>query len=200
MGLSKYHLGYVNLPEDKAAFGLRAKEIELQQVFEKMNYKPSSEIVTIAVLGCADKRFVAGHKEIFEKLFNRKVDAITFDITVEHLQGEENVIEHDCTKPLPNGPFDLIFAHILLKFMPPEKQWLVLQNSYNALKQGGVALFFMDVGGKSQITSMLVEGFYQIPLEEIKKKLSKARIKFRNMIIKSPIEHTRDLECLVLLK
>jgi hypothetical protein len=200
MELSKYHQKYVGLTEESILFGLRAKEIELTQVLEKIKYQPSQGVLKIAVLGCADKRFVKGHKILFQKLLGCEVNVITFDITIDHLKNEENIVQHDCTLPLPNKPFDLIFSHILLKFISPEKQWAVLENSFLALNPGGVALHFMDVGGKTLATSMIAGGVYQIDLENLKFKLQEKNIKSQSMVISSLAEKNRDLECLVIFK
>ncbi len=200
MDLTEYHQKYINMPQDWVEFGLRAKDAQLKQVFEEINWQPAADAVKIAVLGCADKRFVAGHKQLFKKFLKKEVEVTTFDITTEHLSGAENVVEHDCTKPFPGASFDLIFSHILLKFMPADSQWLVLENSFNALAPGGVALHFMDVQGQTVPTSMIAEGFFQIPLAEFKNRLTEKAIKFQSCIVKSKAEQNRDLECLALFK
>lgn len=201
MVLSEYHLKYVNMPMANVLHGLKAKKFQLVQAIKKANWQPGSEAVRVAVLGCADRRFVAGHKEMFGKLFSKNVEVTTFDIEAEHLAGEENVIQHDCTKPLPHGPFDFIFSHIILKFMPEHQQWQVLQNSFNALKAGGLAAHFFDVGGETLPTNMLEKGFFKIPLAEFKQKFKHMRVKTESILVeKNGAEKQKYLECLLIYK
>ena len=95
-------------------------------------------------MGCGDKRFVKGHKLIFEKVFEKHVMIKTFDIGIDHLMGENDAYQHDCTLPLPFGPYDITFAHVLLRFISKEKQWTLVKNSYDSLKNGGIAIHVLD--------------------------------------------------------
>jgi len=127
MAISSYHKKHINRSDEETNRRIFVKELELKKILSETNYKPGFDDIRIAVLGCADKRFVKLHKNIFEKLFEKNVELITFDITVEHLEGEENIIQHDVTTPIPNSPFDITFGHVLLKFIKTEKQWDVIK-------------------------------------------------------------------------
>lgn len=98
----------------------------------------------IAVLGCADKRFLTIHKRIFQQLLNRDFRILTFDVVIEHMEGERDVVRHDCTLPLPNGPFDFVTSHVLLKFIPKDRQFLVVASAQEALTSGGIAAHILD--------------------------------------------------------
>ncbi len=200
MDLFEYHQRYVTLSQENILHGLQAKEYQLGQVFSQLNLTFNENSLRIAILGCADKRFVKGHQELFGRLLYKPLELTTFDINTDHLNGENRIIKHDCTKPLPQAPYNVIFSHILLKFIPENQQWSVIKNSYDALKSGGVALHFMDVGGKSLPTSMLKEGFNKVILDVIKNKLKESSIKFINFKVIKNKESSGYLECLVLFK
>ncbi len=142
--LDEYHQKYANRPDEEISDRIAEKEKELILVRDAVHPKFSSNNLKIAVMGCGEKRFVAGHREIFAKVFAKPVNITTFDITIDHLAGEENIIQHDCTQPLPNGPYDITFAHVLLRFIPKEKQWDLVINSFKALKAGGIAIHVLD--------------------------------------------------------
>lgn len=181
---------------------MAVKRLELKNVFEKVGNDFSSESLHVGILGCGDKRFIRGHKKLLEGLVQKKIDLTTFDITVEHLAGEEGVVQHDVTEPLPGGPFDLIIGHVLLKFIPTQKQWDVVKNAYDALYQSGLAIF---VQGKQELEySDRVENYkahdaYQykpgqlnpVLINDLKKKLTEAAIEFINW--ESSIEGIEDV-------
>src|SRR3990167_6918404 len=101
MTVSNYHQKHINRSDEEIIRRIFVKELELKKILSETNYKPGFENVRVAVLGCADKRFVKLHKLVFEKLFQKPVELVTFDISVEHLEGEENVIQHDVATPIP---------------------------------------------------------------------------------------------------
>jgi hypothetical protein len=142
--LDEYHQKYANRSDEEMSDRIAEKEKELILIRDAVSPKFSSDILNIAVMGCGEKRFVAGHREIFSKVFEKPVNITTFDITINHLAGEENIIRHDCTQPLPGGPYDITFAHVLLRFIPKDKQWDLFKNSFNALKDGGIAIHVLD--------------------------------------------------------
>ncbi len=142
--LSQYHEKYRNQPDEELARRIEEKEKELILIREATHPVFSLSTITIAVMGCGDRRFVQGHREIFAKVFDKTVAINTFDITIDHLAGEDSVFQHDCTMPLPFGPYDITFAHVLLRFIPKESQWKLVKNSYNALKPGGIAIHVLD--------------------------------------------------------
>lgn len=181
MSLSGYHQKYADLSDEEIRKRVRAKDNELQKIFQEIQIKTNSEIVRVAVLGCADKRLIRAHQELFEKYLNKPVKLFTFDITTEHLAGEENVIQHDCTKLLPGAPYDITYAHVLLKFIETQKQWDLLMNSYTALKPRGIALHVLDAEDYKSDKVQLADGSYVVPLEQWKKKLGKENISVKEI-------------------
>jgi hypothetical protein len=118
------------------------KEHALRTVFATVGQPRSiAPKVAAAVLGCADKRFMPHHRRLLEVLFGKPVDMTTFDITIEHLQGEQGVVQHDATMPLPGGPFDFVLGDVLVRFASPDRQFFILKNAYDALGPGGMAVF-----------------------------------------------------------
>ncbi len=148
MSLSKYHRNYQNRSDEQIKRRMAVKRIEFQHIFKRLDWKPTSDPVRVAIFGCGDRRFVSGHRSLLSELLDSTIELKTFDITTEHLAGEQVIIEHDLTQPLPSGPFDLIVAHVLLKFIDQAKQVSVLVNAHEALVEGGVAVF---VQGKQEL-------------------------------------------------
>ncbi len=166
MTLSTYHQKYIDQSDEELQRKADAKEQELSTIFHEISLNTDSEPVRVAVLGCGDKLLIAHHKRIFEKVLNRKVEISTFDITIDHLLGEEGVWQHDCTLSLPNPPYDISYAHVLLKFIEPEKQFALLENSYNALKPGGLAIHVFDEEEIRSNDSRLSGGLWAVPLNQ----------------------------------
>ena len=104
MTLSQYHRKYSNYSKEEIQKRADEKETELKSIFEKRAPHTDSEVVRVAIMGSGDKRFARHHKRIFEKFVQKPVEVTTFDITTEHLEGEERIIQHDCTLPLPDSP------------------------------------------------------------------------------------------------
>lgn len=142
--LDKYHQQYIDKSDEELDKRIAEKKKELIIIESELKPILNSEIIDVAVMGCGDKRFISGHKKIFSEVFDRPVNIKTFDITIDHLSGEENIFEHDCTLPLPFGPYDITFAHVLLRFIAKDKQWSVVFNSYHALKPRGIAIQVLD--------------------------------------------------------
>lgn len=185
MTLSSYHQKYSSYSDAEIQGRVDAKESELESIFEKVSLNTGSEIVRLAVLGSGDKRFVKHHQKIFKKFVGKPVEVTTFDITTDHLIGEENIIQHDCTMPLPNLPYDITYAHVLLKFIETEKQFDLIMNSYNALKNGGIAIHVFNKEDYSTIGMKLPDGYFTVPLEEYENKLKEKEIKF----LEIPVKH-----------
>ncbi|NQV89361.1 MAG: hypothetical protein HQ488_03515 [Parcubacteria group bacterium] len=191
MTLSEYHQNYQNRSDDKIVRRMAVKRLEMEDVIKRMSFVPDHGPVKIGILGCGDRRFVQAHRELFESLLSKSVELTTFDITIEHLSGEEGVVEHDVTTPLPGGPFDLLLGHVLLKFIPTEKQWSVIKNAYSALTYGGIAIF---VQGKQELEySDRVENYQAhdafqyklghlnpVKIDDLKDKLTDAEIEFKS--------------------
>jgi len=114
----------------------------------------------------------------------RNVEVTTFDITIDHLAGEPNVFQHDCTLPLPNPPYDITFAHVLLKFIETEKQLDLLKNSFDALKSGGVAIHVFDEEEVKATNPKLPHDLWAVPLEKWKQKLTELGIEYKEIPLK----------------
>ncbi len=144
MTLSDYHQKFIQQSDSTIDNKVRVKKEELKAIFREAVPTIASSPIRVAVLGCGDKRFVQKHRELFTELLGGPVNLTTFDITIDHLAGEAGVIEHDCTLPLPSGPYDITYAHVLLKFIALPQQMGVILNSYNVLAKGGVAIHVLD--------------------------------------------------------
>ena len=184
MTLSTYHQKYSNQPDEELKRRADAKEQELASIFQEVSLNNDSDPVRLAVLGCGDKRFIAHHKKIFENVLKRNVEVTTFDINIDHLAGESNVFQHDCTLPLPNSPYDITYAHVLLKFIEAEKQFDLLNNSFDALKPGGVAIHVFDEEQVKATSPKLPDGLWSVPLEKWKEKLTKLDIEYKEIPLK----------------
>ena len=184
MQLSDYHQKYISYSDEEIRNRVREKRDELFLIFEQTKLNTESGTVRIAVLGCGDKRFIKYHKKIFQEFIKRPIEITTLDITVDHLKGGENVIKHDCTLSLPNVPFDITYAHVLLKFIETEKQWDLIKNSYDSLKSGGFAIYVMDKGDYEIKKKLLANGQFSVPLDRWKKQLSQLGIEYKEIPIK----------------
>ena len=184
MTLSAYHQKYTDQPDEELKRRADAKEQELTSIFQEVSLSTDSDPVKLAVLGCGDKRFVTHHKRIFETVLKRNVEVTTFDISIDHLAGESNVFQHDCTLPLPNPPYDITFAHVLLKFIETEKQFDLLKNSFDALKSGGVAIHVFDEEEIKATSPKLTDDLWSVPLEKWKQKLTELGIEYKEIPLK----------------
>lgn len=184
MTLSPYHQKYASQPDAEVQNRVSEKKLELSAVFAQVQLKTMGELVKIAVVGCGDKRYIQWHKEIFEDLLGRPVEITTFDIVINHLQDEEHVIQHDCTLPLPNGPFDITYAHVLLRFIETEKQWDLIRNSFNAIRPGGLAIHLLDTEDYETEAPMLSNGLFSVPLKRWEAKLNEIGIEFKEIPVK----------------
>ena len=178
MTISQYHRKYANYSEEEIGKRADVKEMELKQIFERVELKTDSDIVILAVMGSGDKRFVKHHKRIFEKFLGKPVEVNTFDITTDHLDGEKNITKHDCTMPLPDSPYDITYAHVLLKFIEIEKQFDLIINSYDVLKVGGLAIHVFDKSDYETDKTTQEDGYFSVPLEKWKNKLKEKEISF----------------------
>lgn len=181
MAISEYHKKHTGRSDEETQRRAFVKELELKKIIEETGFKPTSDLVRVAVLGCADKRFVKHHNSIFEKILQKPVELTTFDLTVEHLEGEENVVQHDITTPIPNPPYDITFGHIVLKFIETNKQWLAIENAYNCLRSPGLGIFVYDFEDITTKTLLQADGYFSVPLDEYKKKLDEKGIKYQDL-------------------
>ena len=171
--LSKYHQRYSEKSDEELDKRIAEKEKELVVIKFAVNPVFNSNVIDVAIIGCGDKRFIKGHRKIFLDVFGQQVNITTFDITVDHLTGENNVYQHDCTLPLPNGPYDITFAHVLLRFIEKEKQWQVVANSFDVLKTNGIAIHVLDPED--------YENIELVDLPAIEEKLLQNNIKFKKI-------------------
>lgn len=173
--LKGYHQAYKKKSDMEIQIKADVKKDELKKIFDSINFDVQKKEIKIGVLGCGDRRFLKHHEEIFRDLLRTDVKIFTFDIVIDHFEEEDDVIKHDCTLLLPNTPFDILYSHVLLKFIKKEKQWDVIQNAYDALKQGGAAIHVLD---KEDYESD------EVDLEEIENKLNENKITYKKVELK----------------
>jgi hypothetical protein len=181
MVISDYHKKFTIKSDEEILQRIHAKEQELIQIFASISSLNNRDVIRLAVLGCADKRLVQWHKKVFERVLNKKVELTTFDIAIEHLWGEENVVQHDCTLSLPKTPYDITYAHVLLKFIPQEKQFDVIKNSFFALNSWGVAIHILDTSDYETIGTKQTDWCFTIPLADYKQKLTQLNISYKEI-------------------
>ena len=73
MSLQPYHEKYMARSDEDLRRRAEIKELELQKIFEATKYTTQANPVRVAVTGCADRRHVVAHKQIFEKLLKMKI-------------------------------------------------------------------------------------------------------------------------------
>lgn len=174
MSLSEYHQQQANLPQEKFLDKVQAKVDELELILRTIPFTPPNP-AKVAILGCADKRYIPFHQQMFETQLHVAVEMVTFDIVIDHLAGVPGVVQHDCTLPIPQGPFDLTYGHVVLKFIEPERQWLLIKNSWDVLRAGGLAIHVID-------TEDIQNG--EVALDKLKKQLGLEQIDFQEIKIK----------------
>jgi len=184
MTFSTYHQKYIDQSDEEIQRKADAKKQELVAIFNEVSVNADSDPVRVAVFGCGDKRLIAHHKRIFEQVLKRSVEITTFDINIDHLAGESNVFQHDCILPLPNRPYDITYAHVLLKFIKAEKQFNLLKNSFDALKPSGLAIHVLDREDYETVNPKLLDGLWAVPLKQWKEKLTELDIKFKEIPVK----------------
>ncbi len=202
MTLSPYHQKYASRSDEEMRRRADVKQEELRKILEQVSFTPESDPVRVAVMGCGEVRLVAHHKRMLEELLGRAVELTTFDISIEHLEGLENIVQHDVTELLPNGPYDVTYAHVLLKFIGTEKQWNVVKNSYDALRDGGIAIHVFDREEIDTREEILSDGMNAVPLERWKRQLDDEgiRYKFIEWTIEGILPEPLPGAALVLLK
>lgn len=184
MLISHYHQQYIDQSDEEIQRKADVKELELKAIFTQVSLQTDSVVVKVAVLGCGDKRLIVHHQRLFEKITGKPVELTTFDIATDHLEGAERVIKHDCTLPLPEGPYDITYAHVLLKFIETESQWDLIKNSYYALKPGGLAIHVLDQEDYQTEEPRLKDGLNSVPLLKWEEKLKEEGIKFLEIPVK----------------
>lgn len=172
--MDEYHKKYSDLPDSEIENRIVEKRDELKTIFSSIKFESDNIPIKIAVLGCADKRLIQGHERIFEEVLDREVEITTYDINIEHLSGEQRVVEHDCVKPFPEK-YDITYAHVLLKFIDKEKQWDLLKNSYDAIIDDGFAIHVLDKDDYE---------LNRVPIDKWIKKLEEIKIRYKLLPIK----------------
>lgn len=89
MTLSSYHQKYFSHSDKEIYKRVAAKEEELRTIFSQVPLNTDSDEIAVAVLGCADKRFIRLRRDIFSRVLGKPIKLATFDITIEHLQYED---------------------------------------------------------------------------------------------------------------
>lgn len=184
MKLSEYYQKYASLSDEEIRKRNQTKEDELVSIFEQIELQTENEIVQIAVLGSGERRLAEFHQEMFERVLDRPVNVTIFDLNTEHLAGVENVVVHNCTEPLPNPPYDITYAHVLLKFIETKEQWDLIWNSYDALAPGGIAIHILDREDYETTDEKLPDGYYSVSLEQWKKQLDEEEIDYVGISLK----------------
>jgi hypothetical protein len=178
--LSDYHQKYQQKTDAEIDSRVQAKEIGLRQVIATLGATmPSVPELRVAVLGCADKRLIEHHRRIFSSIYGKPVKLTTADIAVEHLQGAEGVVQHDATEPLPGGPYDIVYADVLVRFVESAKQFSVLKNSFDALAPGGMAIhIFASEDFDPPPGYAPLPGTHKVDLNALQLELTKAGINY----------------------
>lgn len=180
--LSDYHQTYSRKPNSEIEKKLLVKKEELLTIFHEINWENRGDI-SIAVMGCGEKRFIKWHQRIFWEIFPSSAHIDTFDISITHLMWEENVRLHDCTESLP-WAYDITYGHVLLKFIDTADQFSVLLNSVNALKPWWIAIHILDEEEITHDQPKLINGLFSVPIEKYIRDLHAQNINTK--IIKLP--------------
>jgi hypothetical protein len=178
--ISKYHQIWAEKSDEKVRHFVLVKEMQFQQVFKTIG-APSfgASEPRIAVLGCKERRLALWQNEMFTRLLGKPTGVTTFELTIEHLSGVPGVIQHDATEPLPGGPFDIVYADVLVRFIKPEKQFSILSNAWDALAPGGVAfIVFSHNDYDPRPDYVPVPDTYHVDMNALQLELSKRKIPF----------------------
>ncbi len=139
--LSEYHQKWAGKDDEAIRHHVLVKEMQVRQIFTAVGMPTSTSVpLRVGIMGCKEKRLALWQNELFGRLLGKPVKVTTFDITIEQLAGVPDAVQHDVTQPLPGGPFDLVYADVLVRFIAPERQFMVLQNAWDALAEGGMAI------------------------------------------------------------
>jgi len=207
--LSEYHQQYLAKSDAEIASRVQAKEIGLRQLIATLGgAQPTAPEIRVAVLGCADKRLIERHRRIFSAIYGKPVKLTTMDVTIEHLRDAADIVQHDATEPLPGGPYDIVYADVLVRFVEPAKQFSVLKNSFDALAPGGMAIhIFASEDFDPPPGYQPLPGTHNVDLNALQLELTKAGIGYLEVPLRfdlpkpgSDIEKMLIDEMAVLLK
>ncbi len=170
-GAAEYRRDIATLGDDELAKHVAEKKNELSTILESTTVAFGKSPLLVALLGCPDSRMAGLQHRMFEEVLGKTVKMTIYDISIDHLEGVPGVVQHDVTEPLPGGPYDLIFAHMILRFIDEDQQWFVIFNSYEALKPGSLAIHILDEADYADGGKTRPEGFHTVPLEKWKDKM-----------------------------
>jgi len=178
--LNEYHSKYMEKSDGEIASRVQVKEIGLRQVFGTLGLpRMNAPEAAVLVVGCADRRFIPEHERIFSSILAKPVKLLTIDVEVEHLSGASGVIQHDATEPLPDGPYDVVYGDVLIRFVEPEKQSAVLKNSFEALAAGGMAIhIFAKEDFDPPAGYAPLPGTHKVDMNALQLKLTKMGIQY----------------------
>jgi hypothetical protein len=178
--LSQYHQKWTEKSDEAIRHFVLVKELQFRQVFASIGAPAFvSPTPRIAILGCKERRLALWQNEMFSRLLAKPTAVTTFEITTEHLSGVPGVIQHDATEPLPGGPFDLVYADVLVRFIAPEKQLTVLIDSWEALAPGGMAVIaFSHNDYDPRPDYVPAPDTYRVDMNALQLELSKRSIPF----------------------
>lgn len=182
---SDYRQHIASLSDEELTKHMEIKKQEFATMLETSTTVIGKSPILIALLGCPDRRIIPMQHKMFEEVLGKTVKMTVYDISIDHLQGEPGVIQHDATEPLPGGPYDFVFAHMLLRFIEADQQWYVIFNSYEALKPGGLAIHALDESDYATEGETTPNGFHTVPLERWKDKMRALGMEYFEV----PIDH-----------
>lgn len=136
-GFSPYHALFASDDDVYIDDDFQRKCTELQKLKSKLIFK--HEPIRIAVLGCADARYIPYYEKTFPAFFGKKIHLDIYDTVTAHLPEQDNVIAHDCTKTLPQT-YDFVYSHILLNFLDAAAQAELLKSAESSLTPRGKVL------------------------------------------------------------
>lgn len=180
--LSPYHQRYAGKSEQGIRERVTRKGQELDYIFQELGRIPQHDgPAEVAVLGCADLRYLPHHQEMFESRLWTPTDVTTYDLTTEHLRDGNNVVQHDCTAPLPDPPYDITYGHHVPQFIPTERQGLLFINSYEALRENGLAIFLMN--NTDDQPDPLRPDHYPVPFDRWRSLLAERKVPLNELTI-----------------
>ncbi len=199
--LKAHYAEYGSQPDSWIENMESTKKSILQYIFETSRFQTAKSELKVVVLGTSDKRYIPMYQKILSELFNQKIEFTLLDIDTEHLAGAEGVIQHDVTQPLPNGPYDVVISHALLKFLTDAEQLATIKNSFSALNDKGIAMHIVHPP-ELEGTAELRDWQFRVRLDKLAEELDQAGIAPQIMRFESDssVDWLRDTTALVLRK
>ncbi|MFZ2886464.1 MAG: class I SAM-dependent methyltransferase [Minisyncoccia bacterium] len=182
--LQKHYADYATRSDDRVRDRERAKRSIVTHVLKNVPVTVKTRPIKVVVLGASDKRYIPVHAQIFTDILGENTVVSTLDVDAEHLGSGADVVQHDVTKPFPHTPYGVVFSHELMKFLTNEEQLQVLENSYDALEPGGVAMHIMheaSIKGTDKLESWQTK----VDPDELVKKLDERDILAKKLVFDS---------------